>query len=390
MIACKLAYRNLVGAGVRTWLTVFVLSLSYVLIIWHQGLLRGWDRMARRDMIDWEIGGGIYWHARYDPYDAFTIPESHGRLSPILESEVANGTAVPVLISQGTLYPEGRMQNVLLKGIPPHQAVLQIPSASLNPAGDAIPVLLGRRMAERSRLRVGDAVTLRWRDRHGTFDAAEAAVVGVFKTNVPSVDAGQLWIPLARLQTMLAMPHEATLVVLAKGAKAVDSGPDWTFKDHAFLLADIQRIIQTKSVGGSVLYIIMMFLAMLAIFDTQVFSVFRRQREIGTHMALGMTRGQVIRLFTVEGAMHGILAGILAAVYGIPLLGMLAAKGWKLPPSTEGYGLVMAERIFPMYGLGLILGTVILILLATTVVSCLPARRISKMKPTDALRGRIQ
>jgi ABC-type lipoprotein release transport system permease subunit len=346
--------------------------------------------MARRDMIDWEIGGGVYWHARYDPYDAFVLQESHGRLSPPLVSEAANGSAVPVLISQGTLYPEGRMQNVLLKGIPPLQTVLQIPTPALQRDGDAIPVLLGTRMAENSRLRIGDIVLLRWRDAHGTFDADEAVVAGIFKTNVPSVDVRQLWIPLDRLQSMLAMPGEATLVVLAKDAKAVDAGSDWTFKDHAFLLADIERIIKTKSVGGSVLYVVMMFLALLAIFDTQVFSVFRRQKEIGTHLALGMTRGQVIRLFTAEGALHGILAAVLAAVYGIPLLGTLAAKGWKIPPTTDNFGLVIAERIFPVYGVGLVLGTVLLILLATTVVSYLPARKISRMKPTDALRGRIQ
>ena len=134
----------------------------------------------------------------------------------------------------------------------------------------------------------------------------------------------------------------------------------------------------------------MMFLAMLAVFDTQVLSIFRRQREIGTHMALGMTRGQVVRLFTMEGAMHGVLAALLAALYGIPMLGILAAKGWKLPQSTENYGMVVAERIFPAYGLGLVIRTVVLILITTTIVSYLPARKISKMKPTDAIRGRIQ
>ena len=48
MLIFKLAYRNLAGAGLRTWLNAFVLSLAYVIIIWHSGILEGWNREARR------------------------------------------------------------------------------------------------------------------------------------------------------------------------------------------------------------------------------------------------------------------------------------------------------------------------------------------------------
>jgi hypothetical protein len=32
-----------------------VLSFSFVIIIWTKGLLQGWDRQAKADMIKWEI-----------------------------------------------------------------------------------------------------------------------------------------------------------------------------------------------------------------------------------------------------------------------------------------------------------------------------------------------
>ncbi len=67
-------------------------------------------------------------------------------------------------------------------------------------------------------------------------------------------------------------------------------------------------------------------MAMLAVFDTQVLSIFRRQKEIGTYVALGMTRGQVVKLFTIEGAMHSVLAALVGAVYGIPLLDIAGYK----------------------------------------------------------------
>lgn len=390
MIALKLAYRNLVGAGLRTWLNAIVLSLAFVVIIWHKGLLDGWNRQARRDTINWEIGGGQYWHQGYDPYDPFTIADSHGPLPEEMQAEVVKGILAPILISQAAIYPEGRMQNILIKGIDPEQGILRIPSEKLKTDIEEIPAVIGTRTASNNKLHVGDLMTLRWRDTHGTFDAAEAKIVGIFKTNVPGVDNKQIWVPLDLFREMMQMPGEATIVVADKNAGISRTFPGWTFKDHDILLAELDRIIKQKTIGGSVMYIMLLLLAMLAIFDTQVLSIFRRQKEIGTDMALGMTRGQVVRLFTVEGAMHSILAAILAAVYGIPLLWLQAVKGFALPQATDDYGLAIAERIFPVYSIGLILCTIFLVFISATIVSYLPARKIAKMKPTDAIKGKIQ
>ena len=390
MLAIKLAYRNLVGAGLRTWLNVIVLSFSFVVIIWHKGLLDGWHRQARRDMIDWEIGGGHYWHEAYDPYDPFTIDESHGTLPPSLRAELDGGEITPILVAQATIYPEGRIQNVLLKGIDPRQKILALPSLKMDTDIEEIPVLIGTRMAASSKLDVGAPVMVQWRDAGGTFDAWEAKVVGIFRTDVPTVDSGQLWLPLERLRGMMQLPGEATVIVTAKDAGIRAPAPGWIFESQARLLADIDKMIRQKSIGGSILYILLLLLAMLAIFDTQVLSIFRRQREIGMEIALGMTRGQVIRLFTVEGAMHGVLAALVGAVYGIPLLAIQAKKGFGMPQGIDDYGMTIAERIIPVYSAGLVIGTVVLVMITTTVVSFIPARKIGRMKPTDAIKGKLQ
>ncbi|MCK9326860.1 MAG: FtsX-like permease family protein, partial [Bacteroidales bacterium] len=104
----------------------------------------------------------------------------------------------------------------------------------------------------------------------------------------------------------------------------------------------------------------------------------------------GMTRWQVVRLFTLEGAMHAVLAAIVAALYGIPLLAMQARSGIPMPQSTDTMGFAIAEKIFPVYSSGLIVVTIIFILIAATVVSYLPARKISRLNPTEAIKGKIQ
>jgi len=69
MIAIKLAFKNLLGAGLRTWLNVSVLSFAFVLIIFYNGMIEGWNRQGRNDTQDWETGQGQFWHPEYDRYD---------------------------------------------------------------------------------------------------------------------------------------------------------------------------------------------------------------------------------------------------------------------------------------------------------------------------------
>jgi len=389
MIALKLALRNLLGAGLRTWLNVLALSFSFVVIIWNTGMLHGWNAQAKRDMTNWQIGQGQYWHPAYDPYDPFTLQDSHSTLPPAIRQQVASGNAVPQLIHQAAIYPNGRMKSVLLRGIEPNQHILLLPTSVLAKPSTSIPVLIGKRMAKSCNLHIGDRVMVRWRDVNGTFDAAEMEIMEIFSADVPAVDSGQVWLPIDRLRQMTQMPGQATLVVKGDVSAATDSG-DWVFRGTDYLMKEITEIIRMKNIGSSIFYFFLLVLALLALFDTQVLSIFRRQREIGTIVALGMTRGQVVALFTFEGALHSLLAALLAVVYGGPFLAWQAVSGFKMPQATDNMGMAISERIYPVYGLGLILFTLLLVVISATIVSYLPARRIAYLKPTDAIRGKLQ
>jgi ABC-type lipoprotein release transport system permease subunit len=390
MLAIKLAYRNLVGAGLRTWLNVIILAFILFMMIWHYGIIDGWNEQAKRDMKKWEVGNGQYWHQNYDPYDFFTLEESHAKIPEALNNVILEGSATPVLITQGSVYPDGRIQSMLLRGIEPDQKIVAIPSDKLDIISEEIPVVIGKIMAKNCKLKEGDITTIRWRDINRTFDAAEVKIVKVFNCNVPNVDAGQMYIDINTLQKMMQAPQEATIFITSDDFEKGEEILGWKYKDYDFLMTEMNEMIRIKKIGGSFVYVILMLLAMLAIFDTQVLSIFRRQKEIGTYIALGMTRKQVVSLFTVEGAMHAILAVIFVAIIGTPFLIWLASIGMTMPAGSEDLGLPISETIYPVYGAGLIVGTSVLVFTITLIVSYLPARKISKMKPTDAIKGKIQ
>lgn len=389
MIAFKLAFRNLVGAGLRTWLNVSILSFAFVVIVFYNGMLDGWNQQAYSDTMAWETGNGQLWHPAYDPFDLYCLQDAHAPINDNITPMIASQQLTPVLITQAAIFPQGRLQNILLKGIDPGQKIIQIPSSSLKTEDDVIPAVIGKRMAASCKLKVNDKVLLRWRDKNGTFDAKEILVTDIFSANVPSVDNGQIWISLTQMQKMTGLDNEATLLIAGKNYKGGNIDK-WVFKDNKYLLRDIDALIKSKKGGSMVIYGMLLAIALLAIFDTQVLSIFRRQKEIGTYIALGMTRWRVIRIFTIEGSAHSILAILLGSAYGIPLFSYLHTHGIPLPQASDSYGLSIADKIIPVYSMGMLLSTVLLVIFSATIVSYFPTRRISKMNPTDTLKGKIQ
>lgn len=388
MLALNLAFKNLMGAGLRTWLNVSVLSFAFVIIIFYNGMIDGWNRQSRVDTQEWETGNGQFWHPQYDRYDPYTIADAHAPMSEEIQAEVKKKNLAPVLIAQATAFPQGRAQGITLRGVDPEQNVLKLPTANLSASYDADYAIIGKRMAESTKLGVGDKLLIRWRDKNGTFDAREIQIASVFKCDVPTVDKGQIYLRLDVLQKMMGMDNEVTMLVA--GNRFINRDlKNWEFKDSGFLLADMDKIIKAKKAGGSIIEGLLLIIALIAIFDTQVLSIFRRQKEIGTYIALGMTRLQVVGIFTIEGGAHSILAALLGGVYGIPLLFLLGKVGISMA-SAQMTDIPIAEKLYPYYSFRLIIITLILVVISATIVSYLPARKISKMKPTDALKGKLQ
>jgi ABC-type lipoprotein release transport system permease subunit len=343
-------------------------------------------------MVDAEIGGGQLWQKDYDPYDPFSLEHAHAGIPRDMIREVQAGNATAVLIVSAAIFPRGHIQSALLKGIDPAQTVVRIPSFILAQSHErgAIPGIIGARMAQSTGLQRGDYVSVRWRNAHGTFDAGDIRIVQIMTTNVQTIDKDQIWIPLDTLRSMLQAPGEATVITFKKGIGQLPAGiPGWIVRDHQFLLKDLIDNINRKKVSASFMFAILLGMALLAVFDTQVLSIFRRRKEMGTLMALGMTRWDVISLFTFEGCLLGILAFIAGSLYGIPLLAFLAAKGIMMPQMINQAGFALGSTLYPQYGLRLYVITSLILFVSVTVVSFLPTRRITKLKPTDALRGKM-
>ena len=171
----------------------------------------------------------------------------------------------------------------------------------------------------------------------------------------------------------------------------MDNIGEWIPRDVKYLIRDMEALIAADEPNARIIYVILLALAAMGIFNAQVLSIFRRGKEIGTLMALGMTRSRVVGLFTLEGGLNAFLAVIMTVIFFGPVLWYFGAYGIHLGIDySEGQmGLIMAKRLIPVYSIGLLTITTIIISIIVLIVSYMPSRRIAKMKPTDALRGKV-
>jgi len=385
----KIALKNLLGAKLRTFLNVFVTSISFFMIIFMTGLYDGMRQHAKQVTIDTEIAGGAYWHPLYDPLDPMSFENSHSKLPANIDALVKEKRAVPILVSQAAIYPNGRIMPIIMKGIDPSQNIVNMPTETLSKNKDVnIPVLVGKGMANNAKLKIGDSFTIRWLDSDGTYDADEGTVVHIMDTENFKLDIGHIWIPIKKAQEMLTMKDEVTYVAYSKNEIKLNNSGSWIHRDVNYLIQDIEAAIEADKPSIQIMFAILLSLAAMGIFNAQVLSIIRRGREIGTLMALGMTRSRVVGLFTMEGGINAILASLLTIFpFGL-ILWWTAKHGIPLPMDYTEMGFMIAKQLIPIYSLGLIITTTILVFSIVLIVSYLPSRRIARMKPTDALRGK--
>jgi ABC-type lipoprotein release transport system permease subunit len=386
----RLAFRNIIGNGWRSLINVVIIALILLGMIFMEAYYNSWLIQAKTLQLDWEYASGMLRVKSYDPYDAFSWEKSHAPIPDNCKELIAKGEAVPVLFSPAVAYAGGSMIPVMAKGIPYDQSLLKFPSSKLGFAGSFnTPAIIGQNMAQSTKLSIGDIFTMRVKDAEGAFTTLDLEIVDVIRNPVPSMDDGIIWLDLGDLQDAKMMPGETTTIVSRDPRLSSMGSADYTYLTVDDLFYDLNEMMKTEDASKYLIYMLLMFLVAIAIFDTQTLALFKRRREIGTLSALGMTKGQIISLFTTEGIVYYLFGVVMAAILGMPFFWYLAVKGFYLPNTYDQFGIAgFTEVIYFSYPASIIFSVLAWVLLLVAISSWIPARKIAAMKPTDALRGR--
>jgi putative ABC transport system permease protein len=147
---------------------------------------------------------------------------------------------------------------------------------------------------------------------------------------------------------------------------------------------DRERLIYLLVFGGmTCIAVIALLVAALGIMNTMLIGVLERTREIGVMKAVGGRDGHILLLFLVEGALLGLVGGLL----GLLLSWLLSIPGdaWVRSMVNRQLTVKLEESLFA-FPWWLLVGAPLFATLVTTLAAVLPARRASRVNPVEALR----
>ena len=382
-----IARKNFYRQGMRAFLNVLVTALSIIALIFMLSLLNGFQVQSTRNLVKTDIGGGHYRAPGFDILSP-TEWEDHTLKVPGKLLQLPTTDKVEVLVQQGQLYPNRRLYPVQIRGISMDQTLLSLPLDNLKKFDqkieDVIPAVVGVKMARKAHLKKGDMLTLKWRDKSGAVDAMDILIVDVGDMINPRIDDGVVWLRLDHLRLMTDRDNEVSWVAVRNYIGAVDS---FDFQPVEHLMADLLALFNQDRRNSKILWSILMILVCTSVFNTQVLNIFKRQKEIGTLMALGMDSNRIVRIFTLEGALAAIWALLIAAILGIPFFIWYQGVGFDVTHLSEAT-FPVRETIYPDYQALEIFYSLAIVFVLMVLAAWLPVRKITRLDPTLALRGR--
>lgn len=256
-----------------------------------------------------------------------------------------------------------------------------------------IPLGLARELDQNVASLIGKKVAISYKAPDGSFRSLPLEVVGVatkgFMTNYNSfVDAGTARkihedqrtgegpdkFPGFTIQ--MATSDEAKIAAVKRSLDAKGFEAD-TIADTQKRTYDAIGIFKT---GMSLFALIALLAASFGIINTLVIAVLERTKEIGLQKALGMSRGRIFAVFSLESVLIGFWGALLGTIGGIAV-GLAANKVLiaAYAESFEGFSLFA-------FTLPSIVSVFALVSAVAFVAGVMPAFRASRLNPIESLR----
>ena len=397
-----IGFRNVTRQGRRTAFNVLGVAFGLVALILAGGFTEWIFWAAREGTIQSGLGHiqvvrrGFLDSGLADPF-RFLLPEQATE-KDVIEHESGVKKIAPRLSFSGLISHGDATYSFTAEGVDP-EAEANLGFVSIIVEGKALSaqepngIIVGRGLATTLAVRVGDTVVLLATTETGGVNAVEARVRGLFSTVSKAYDDSALraTLPLAHRLLRVTGVHRWVVVlhnttdtqnVLRRLRQKL---PEERFETVPWYdLADFyNKVVALLSKQIAVVNLIVGIIIVLTISNSLMMSVIERTGEIGTCLALGISRQKMLRRFIVEGTTIGLVGGLVGAVLGLALGAAISVKGIPMPPPPGGSEGYVAKIIVTWK---IVVAALALGLVTTLVASVFPAWKASRMVIVDALR----
>jgi len=399
----KMAFRDLGRNRRRTFFSALAVGVGLALLILMASVVEGEMGGALENTIRLQSGHIQIRAATYDENksslkweDLVANPDEIAAKIATFEQVEA---ATPRLYASGFLSSGTQSAGAKITGIDPLSSANDpyregiISGEYLSP-DDRDSVLIGRPMAEKLNLEVGDPVGLSINTADGNVQEQTFTVKGIYTTNTYGFDNATVFLPLSKAQAMtLTENHASTIFVLLDDtemtdivAPALSVSSDLevkTWRDLNVLFVEWEAMAQSY-IGF--LYLIILAISVSVIINTLIMSVYERTREIGILSAIGMRGGRIMMLFLTESSMLAVGGVLMGLVIGVLATMYFNVNGFYVGDMGLS-GIAITDTVYAKLTMDNLVNLTIMTFVATILAGLYPAIMASRMQPVEALRA---
>jgi lipoprotein-releasing system permease protein len=395
----KVALRHLTSNPPQTGLLVFGVAVAVFIFIFMSALIGGLaDLMVNRTL------GGLA-HITITADDRalpLLASESDARVLVARQKSIRDDTgiqnAAPLMavidrlpgvtvssaqIAGGAvLIRGGRTRQVNVTGLAPDRVTAIVPfdqylvAGHLSLVGDG--VMVGATLAEDLNLSIGSHVTVRTEQGN----TAALRVSAIFLTGVGSIDTSVAYIDLRTARSLFNVPNAVSRIELkladlydaeaVAGRIVATTGLDaqpWT--------ATAQQLyegLKAQADTGLILKAFALVTIVIGVASSLMLTTYRRRPEIGIMRAMGASQRFILFVFVSQGAIIGLLGGLIGGAFGLAILTPLTPRG------EVASGQLPIDVAQGSIGLA-----IALTMIGATLAAILPARSASRIDPVEAI-----
>jgi ABC-type lipoprotein release transport system permease subunit len=312
--------------------------------------------------------------------------------------------ATPHARIQGMLAVGTRVSGVMMTGVDPVtepkalRYVRTLESGRYLKPEDSHAMVIGKSIAERLRIGIGDAVVVTVMDNTGVAKSDMFNVIGIVNLGSRQLDSAICQVTIRDVVELSGSPGVGEIAVILKDPANANLFRDritaWLpAGDTALTWAQIspqsEVAVRLNYAFSQIFTVILILVALLGVASSQLTAVLERKRELAMLSALGMGRIFIFKLVFSEALTLGTISWLATVALAGPITYYLASVGIKIlsaGQSMTALGTVVDPVIHGDFGIWFFAYAAILSYLATVVASVYPAWYAVRLEPAETLR----
>ncbi len=398
----RLALRNVFRAKARSAITIGALFFGVMMSLVLSAFVMGVGESLVVETVESRVGAiqvhrAGYFEKRDRQPLALNLPQDAPFEAKL--RQVPHVQAVTPRITFSGLLTNGSRGTVsVVTAIDPATVEAVLPKVNLYLDGAALTASdhngahVGKELAHALGLERDVPLMMQAQGLGGRDNALDLELRGIQSGQNPLESKRQVLVPLAFAQSLLGMSGKVTEYVIAvddieqleptaQALKAV-LGPEYEVHTWAELRPGLRdaRVLQRVILGG--VSFVFLIIALFGVANTLLMSVLERTREIGTLLAVGMTRGRVAMLFMAEATVQALIGASGGLGVALVLISLGRGAGGFEVSMGEGQGFFrVMPTLLPLVPV-LVVGAAVV---GSVVAAVSPAMRAARLRPVEAL-----